>query len=84
MIIIINIVMVILMIIMMSILGALVIIIIIIMMVIMMIILGALVIMPSIRCPMAEPAGIRDRIDRPPPAWMSCKIIEMIMMIRYR
>ena len=83
MIIIINIVMVILMIIMMIILGALVIIIII-MMVIMMIILGALVIMPSIRCPMAEPAGIRDRIDRPTPAWMSCKIIEMIMMIRYR
>ena len=47
-------------------------------------ILGALVIMPSIRCPMAEPAGIMERIDRPTPAWMSCKIIEMIMMIRYR
>ena len=44
-------------------------------------ILGALVIMPSIRWPMAEPAAIRERIDRPTPAWMSCKIIMIIMML---
>ena len=47
----------------------------------MMIILGALVIIPSIRWPMAEPAAIRDRIDRPTPAWMSCKIIMMTIMM---
>ena len=35
--------------------------------------LGALVIMPSIRWPMADPAAIRDLMDRPTPAWMSCK-----------
>ena len=47
----------------------------------MMIILGALVIIPSIRWPMAEPAAIRDRIDRPTPAWMSCKIIMTLIMM---
>ena len=40
-----------------------------------MISLGALVIMPNIRWPMADPAAIRDLMDRPTPAWMSCKYI---------
>ena len=43
------------------------------MMVVVMVSLGALVIMPSIRWPMADPAAIRDLMDRPTPAWMSCK-----------
>ena len=43
------------------------------MLVMVMVSLGALVIMPSIRWPMADPAAIRDLMDRPTPAWMSCK-----------
>ena len=43
------------------------------MMMVMVVSLGALVIMPSIRWPMADPAAIRDLMDRPTPAWMSCK-----------
>ena len=43
------------------------------MMVVVMVSLGALVIMPNIRWPMADPAAIRDLMDRPTPAWMSCK-----------
>ena len=42
-------------------------------MVVVMVSLGALVIMPSIRWPMADPAAIRDLMDRPTPAWMSCE-----------
>ena len=42
-------------------------------MVVVMVSLGALVIMPNIRWPMADPAAIRDLMDRPTPAWMSCK-----------